>query len=307
ANTYTGTTTVNAGTLELSGGAAIIDTGAVVMANVSGANLKLNNDETIGSLAGGGTTGGDVNLQGNTLTVGDATPTTTFAGVISGTSTGNFMKEGAGTMILSGDNTYDGTTTVNDGALYINGDQSAANGAVSVANSSTLGGAGTVGGNTTIASGGTITGGTNGGIGTLTFTGNLTAATGSIWLVDLVQNANGNSDSITVGGNLAIAGAIFQDAFTNAFTMGNKYTIATYSGVQSGVFDYSGAWNDNTERTIGGGQYLIKYADAGAITLTAVPEPGTLGFLAMALGGFFFRRIRKRRAEAAMVAAAERR
>ena len=37
ANTYTGTTTVNAGTLELSGGSAIADTGAVSIANVSGA------------------------------------------------------------------------------------------------------------------------------------------------------------------------------------------------------------------------------------------------------------------------------
>jgi hypothetical protein len=40
--------------------------------------------------------------------------------------------------------------------------------------------------------------------------------------------------------------------------------------------------------------YQIDYGST-AITLTAVPEPGTLGLLGVALGGFFFRRLRKRR------------
>src|SRR5207253_534010 len=61
ANTYTGITTVNAGTLKLQGGAAIADTGAVSLANVAGVTLDLaGTNETIGSLAGGGTTGGVV-------------------------------------------------------------------------------------------------------------------------------------------------------------------------------------------------------------------------------------------------------
>ncbi len=42
ANTYTGNTTINAGTLELSGGSAIVDTGTVNLANTAGALLKLN-------------------------------------------------------------------------------------------------------------------------------------------------------------------------------------------------------------------------------------------------------------------------
>ncbi len=67
-NTYTGDTTVSAGTLELSGSSAIADTGHVQMADVAGATLHLNADETIGSLAGGGTTGGNVELDTFTLT-----------------------------------------------------------------------------------------------------------------------------------------------------------------------------------------------------------------------------------------------
>ena len=40
------------------------------MGDVAGAQLLLNASETIGTLAGGGASGGSVNLQGNTLTVG---------------------------------------------------------------------------------------------------------------------------------------------------------------------------------------------------------------------------------------------
>ncbi len=62
------------------------------MADVAGATLHLNADETIGSLAGGGTTGGNVELDTFTLTTGDA-GNDTFAGVISGT--GGLTKQGA--------------------------------------------------------------------------------------------------------------------------------------------------------------------------------------------------------------------
>jgi len=54
-NTYTGNTTINAGTLRLSGGSAISDTSAVSLANVAGVTLDVNGTtQTIGSLAGGG-------------------------------------------------------------------------------------------------------------------------------------------------------------------------------------------------------------------------------------------------------------
>ena len=119
ANTYTGTTTIDAGTLILSGGAAIVDTGAVSLANVLGATLKLNASETIGSLSGGGTTGGNTNLQSFTLTTGDA-GNATYGGVISGT--GGLTKTGTGTLTLNGSaaNTYTGLTTVSAGELDLN-------------------------------------------------------------------------------------------------------------------------------------------------------------------------------------------
>ena len=147
ANTYTGTTTISAGTLELSGGSAIADAGHVQIADVAGATLHLNANETIGSLAGGGTTGGNVDLDTFTLTTGDA-GNDTYSGSISGS--GAFTKDGAGTQTLSGANTYTGVTTVSAGTLLINGDNSLANGALNILSTATLGGIGTIGGATTL-------------------------------------------------------------------------------------------------------------------------------------------------------------
>ncbi len=116
ANTYTGATTISAGTLALSGGSAIVDTGAVTISNAAGARLLLNASERVGSLAGGDGTGGEVQLGANTLTVGDAT-STTFAGITSGS--GGISKVGAGTLTLSGANTYSGITTLAGGVLNV--------------------------------------------------------------------------------------------------------------------------------------------------------------------------------------------
>ena len=118
AGTYGGATTVSAGILAIAGGAAIPDTGAVSLANVSGATLLLNTSETIGSLSGGGALGGEIALGGNTLTVGDATPATVFSGTISGAA-GTLVKQGTGTLTLNGVQTY-GTLTATAGLTNVN-------------------------------------------------------------------------------------------------------------------------------------------------------------------------------------------
>ncbi|MEW6647451.1 MAG: autotransporter domain-containing protein [Pseudomonadota bacterium] len=111
ANTYTGTTKVNAGTLILAGGAAIADTGAVVVNG--GGTLNLAASETIGSLAGAGS----VSLNANTLTTGGNNASTTYSGAMSGS--GGLTKTGTGTFTLTGASTLTGDTTVNGGGLTI--------------------------------------------------------------------------------------------------------------------------------------------------------------------------------------------
>ena len=107
ANTYTGTTTISAGTLSVTG--SLADTTAVTVA--SGATYNVGANDTIASIAGAGA----VNLNSYTLTVGDAN-STTYSGVMSGT--GNLIKQGAGTLTMSGANPYSGGTTVNAGTLF---------------------------------------------------------------------------------------------------------------------------------------------------------------------------------------------
>lgn len=104
-NTYTGGTFINAGTLTTSNATALGSNSAVTLANVAGATLNITAANiSIGSLAGGGASGGNVILEAR-LTVGGDNTNTAYAGSISGFN-GSLFKVGSGTLTLSGNNTY---------------------------------------------------------------------------------------------------------------------------------------------------------------------------------------------------------
>ncbi len=136
-STYTGGTTINGGALRLAVANIMPTLGAVTVADVSGAVFDLSDldqsgySQTIGSLTGGGSSGGAVKLGTGTLTVGDVN-NTAFAGVISGT--GGLIKQGDGTLTLSGINTYSGTTLINAGTIKGDVAGSLASSAVTVTN-----------------------------------------------------------------------------------------------------------------------------------------------------------------------------
>lgn len=118
ANTYSGTTTIAAGTLAAGAAGAFSAGSTLVLANASGVSVDLRGyDQTIGGLAGGGANGGTVVLGSATLTTGANGTDTVFAGTISGT--GGLVKTGAGTMRLSGANPYAGPTKVAGGGSLI--------------------------------------------------------------------------------------------------------------------------------------------------------------------------------------------
>src|SRR5205823_3587428 len=100
---------------------------------------------------------GTVSLA-STSAVGVDAGQLTLSGGISGVGFG-LSKEGAGTLALSGNNNYSGTTTIDAGTLLVNGSQ--ANSAVSL-NGGTLAGSGTTGAITATAAGGTVAPGSAG-------------------------------------------------------------------------------------------------------------------------------------------------
>src|SRR5215475_1375276 len=102
----------NVGTLRAGTTNTFSPNSAVIVA--SGATLDLNGfNQTIGSLAGVG----NVTLGSATLTTGNDNTSTMFSGVISGT--GGLVKIGAGTLTLTGVNTYTGPTIVSGGMLQL--------------------------------------------------------------------------------------------------------------------------------------------------------------------------------------------
>lgn len=134
ANTYTGNTFINEGTVRLSGATAtlgVISTAGNVTTVRQGALLDINaagasNTVTIGGLNGAGTvtnSGGGLGTSA-TLSIGSGTSTAagTFGGVLQdGAGILNVTKNGTGVQTLTGLNTYTGVTRIlSTGSITVN-------------------------------------------------------------------------------------------------------------------------------------------------------------------------------------------
>jgi len=118
-NGFTGPITIHEGTLQLSGAANELPTGATVtLDDVAGATLDLNNNsQTLANISGGGATGGNVSLGSARLTLKAVSGT--YGGIISGT--GMLITTNSGTLALSGANQYSGgTLVISSASLRVN-------------------------------------------------------------------------------------------------------------------------------------------------------------------------------------------
>ena len=232
ANSYSGATTINAGTL--AGGAANTFSANSAFTIKAGATLDLGGfNQAIGSLAGAGTVTNSGAGSPAALTTGGDNTSSVFSGVVrNGASATALTKTGTGTLTLSGLDTYTGATTVNGGTLDVEG--SIASSSLTTVNANaTLTGGGTVGA-TTISAGGSFAPGSGVPGSSMTVAGNLAFQSGALYLV---QFNSTTSSFANVTGTASPGGATVQAGFTGGNSVSKRYVILSAAGGVSGAFN----------------------------------------------------------------------
>lgn len=171
---------------------------------------------------------------------------------------------GVGTLVINGDSSYTGVTTIDKGTLRVNGSHTGG-GAYTVGAAATLGGDGSTASAVTV-NGKLAPGNSIGSLGVSA----TSFASGSSFDVELGAGA---SDLLAVTGNLTLGSGVTLNLSGLADDV-TSYTIATYTGslLGSGVFSTINGLPDG---------YTIDYGTGtnSAITL-AVPEPASMTLLA---------------------------
>jgi len=164
--------------------------------------------------------------------------TNTLSETIGGT--GGIVKQGAGTLVLSGANTYTGATEVGAGTLSVNG--SSTSSTTTVDSGATLGGSGTITGD--IVNNGNVAPGDPT---TLTVNGNYTqnsAGNLQVQINNLGNTPGVNSSLLSVAGLASVAGTVEIQPAAGTYTNGTRYTFLE-AGLISGTF--SGLLIDNAD------------------------------------------------------------
>jgi autotransporter-associated beta strand protein len=239
-NSYTGGTQIEGINVTASTNNAL-GTGTVTLI---GAN---NNAAVLNVTAAGATLGGLRGTDGTvtinptassaTLTVGSNNENTVFNGVIAqgAGKTGSLTKTGTGTLVLGGNNTYTGATTVSNGTLNVLGTMAStgyavtsggtllvnsniSSGNITVATGGRLGGSGTVTSAVVVQSGGTLAPGNSPGLPSYA---DLTLETASNFQFELIANTTAgrgtNFDGVNIlgGGSLTIQTGVLSSLVFN--------------------------------------------------------------------------------------------
>ena len=302
---YGGVLTVNinnnAGTLTWGGMPNFVASGNVLMFGSGGAN---NTVRFVNPL----------NLNGAVQTInvdGAAAIGVDFLGAISGTGDSGLIKTGAGTMRMSANSSYSGTTTINGGILLL-GAKLTSDGGMFVNSGGTVGGTGTFYNTLTLASGGNLSPGM-GGAGLLTVS-SLSLSNGFVYDWELGLTVTDRVDVTTADGLMyfgtnwtlslsteAGVSALTQwqgiDMTNDVFVLFQLGSGSAPAGLTNDVtFIGGGGWNVSQARvSVVGNQVLLSGVYFNNV-IEAIPEPNVLlMWLAGAVTVLFARRRHKGR------------
>ncbi len=232
------------------------------------------------------------------------------------TGSNSVLKTGANSATLTGTNDYSGTTTVSEGGLLVNGSITGT-GTVSVASGATLGGTGGIAGAVTINDG-ILSPGTSIqslSSGALTFNGGTFEYEMNSSAVPSLAADFQRIDGRAQDTNLVLNGTVYLTltdlaSSPDAFAAGTTLTLINYAGKWNGGFFTYGTntlenhevftagrntWQINYGATTGGMNFASEYNFSGSfVTLTAIPEPGSLLAIGCLVGSGAFLRARRR-------------
>ena len=268
--TFTGAVFINQGTLKMANRATFTANKNISVA-ANAVWLLDGTSQAVDNLTGWGLIGEEVATAGNDiLTVGGGGSSSTFAGSIAGgngTAAGlrgiALNKAGAGTFILTGENTYTGPTTISGGTLQVgNGSATGTLGTGPVTNSSSLVFNRSDSGYTALVVPNTISG-----TGTLTMTGG-----GRIFLTSTTSNHSGVT--ILAGGSINVASVSNYGANSSLGNHSASEAIADIGLLfRGGTLQYTGSTPQSTNRqirlsTTGGGGTLDASGQVPTATLS---------------------------------------
>jgi autotransporter-associated beta strand protein len=271
--TYTGATTVSGGVLQ-AGAANVFSPNSAYTVN---ATLDLNGfDNTIGSISGTGTVTNSGIGTIATLTVGQNDTSTEFDGTLQdGNDSLALTKIGTGTLLLTGNNTYSGPTTISTGTIAAGSSTALSPNSDFTVNatldlngfSNTIGslsGTGIVLNNSASGTAATLTVGQNN-IGTV-FAGTLQDGTGSLALTLIGTGSLLLTGDNTYSGPTTISGGTLLAGSTAALSPNSHFTV-------NATLDLNGF--NNTIGSLSGIGTVLNNSDSGTPATLTVGQDNT--------------------------------